>query len=313
MKINKTIRQFFTLNYKIKIFSLLCSLFLWFYVTLGNQFEDIVQVPVETINEPVDKVLVKPLPKSISVKCRGLGGVLLQNRLKSLLSIPIDLSQYPKDTEIVPSLDMITKDRIEKDLIPVRIEQPKPIFIAYDLFASKKVPIVSRLEFKPKQGYMQVGDVILSPDSLIIEGAAKEVDPIDAIYTESKVLQVFRSIEGEVELVDTTSSHVKVSAAKVHFKADIQGIGDRMYTDIPVEVINAPSDMTVSAVPSMVSIRLQGGVEMLKELTKEDIQVTIDYRSRFRYGRRIPAMIHVPPNITFTDVKPKDFELLVER
>ena len=146
-----------------------------------------------------------------------------------------------------------------------------------------------------------------------MRGPETEVGAYQAIHTKSKVFQVLRPIEGTIDLEDSTSALVTLSHQNIHFYADIQGIGERLFAEIPVRVVNAPSEVKVSSVPSMLSIRLHGGVEVLKKLTKDDIEVTIDYRRRQQYGRRIPAMIYVPPNVSFTDVKPKDFELLIER
>ena len=101
---------------------------------------------------------------------------------------------------------------------------------------------------------------------------------------------------------------------KVDFKADVQRIGEIEMTDVQVTVMHMPVDAQFIVIPSSLSLKLQGGVEVLKNISKKDISVTINYRSRYRYkGKRIPATIQVPRNISFTDVRPKFFELVVER
>ena len=313
MEIKRTIRQFFLQHTKVKIFSLLSSFFLWFYITLGNQFEDVLNVDLVVINQPDNKILVHPIPKSVPVLCRGSGSTLFGQILTRDMYIQIDLNEYPSDTELPLRINMIRHHDTELNLTPVRIEYDQPVRIAYDDLIVKKVPVVSDIEFKPKQGYTQVGDVILTPDSVVMTGPKTEISHYANIHTKSKMYYVLRPIEGMIDLVDSTSALVTLSVHHVQFYADIQGIGERLFTEVPVRVINAPSGIKVSSVPSMLSIRLHGGVEVLKTVTKSDIEVTIDYRRRQQYGRRIPAMIHVPPNVSFTDVKPKQFELLIER
>jgi hypothetical protein len=313
MDIKRTIRQFFFNHTRVKIFSLLSSFFLWFYITLGNQFEDVLNVDLVVINKPVNKILVYPIPKSIPVLCRGSGSTLFGQKLTHDMYIQIDLDEYPSDTELPVRIEMIRHHDTELKLTPVRIESEQPIKIAYDDLMIKKVPVISDIEFKPKEGYTQVGEVVLTPDSVVLTGPKKEVRTYESIHTKSQVFYVLRPIEGMIDLVDSTSNLVDLSHHHVQFYADIQGIGERLFTEIPVRVINAPSGIKVSSVPSMLSIRLHGGVEVLKKLTRNDIEVTIDYRRRQQYGRQIPAMIHVPANVSFTDVKPKQFELLIER
>ncbi|MBN2104576.1 hypothetical protein JW835_11105 [bacterium] len=311
MRLKRAALQFFKHHSKVKIFSFLCALFLWFYVTRDNQVENTFQIPLHITNQPEDKILIQPLPETVPVLYRGSSGALSPTLIDH--SIEIDLSKYPKDTEITLSVEMIESSQSKLGVTPIRIKWDQPISIAYDRYVTKQVPVLSKIEFKPRQGYIQVGDVLLNPDSVKVEGAAREVNEIDAVYTESKVLDVSRPIKGTVSLMDSTSSLVALSEEKVRYAVDIQGIGDRMFAEVPVRIINAPYGIKVSSVPSTLSIHLQGGVEVLKHVKKEDIFATIDYRSRYRYGKRIPAMIHVPPNISFTDVTPRVFELLVER
>jgi len=311
MRLKKTIRQIFKRNIKVKIFSLLCALFLWFYVTRVNQVENTFQIPLRIVNQPEDKILIQPLPEKVPVIYRGSSGAL--SPVLNDHHFQIDLAKYPKDTEIDLTLDMIETNQSKLSVIPIRIEWDQPVVIEYDQYVMKEVPVVSKIEFRPKQGYTQVGDVILNPDSVILKGSAREVNRIHAVYTDSDILNVFRPVKGTVNLIDSTSSLVSMSEEKVRYYVDVQGIGDRIFTEVPVRVINVPAGLKVTSVPSTLSIHLQGGVEVLKEVHKEDIIATINYRSRYRYGRRIPAMIHVPSNISFTDVNPRVFELLVER
>ena len=313
MDIKRTIRQFFLQHTRVKIFSLLSSFFLWFYITLGNQFEDVLNVDLVVINQPANKILIHPIPKSVPVLCRGSGSTLLGQILTHDMYIQIDLSEHRSNTELPLKINMIRHHDTELNLTPVRIEYDEPVKISYDDLMVKEVPVVSDIQFKPKQGYTQVGDVILSPDSVQITGPKTEVSQYKNVPTKSKLYYVLRPIEGMIDLVDSTSALTTLSVHRVQFYADIQGIGERLFTEVPVKVINAPPGIKVSSVPSMLSLRLHGGVEVLKAVTKNDIQVTIDYRRRQQYGRRIPAMIHVPPNVSFTDVKPKQFELLIER
>ncbi|MBN1780415.1 hypothetical protein JW948_04760 [bacterium] len=308
---NRTIRKIFVENHKVKLFSLFCAVILWFYVDLENEFEATFQIRINIVNVPEDKILIEPLPETVPVRYRGVGKALLF--LKRKQHIDVDLSQYPDNSEVTLTLDMIKGFKAKGEFSPLHFEYQKPLSIVYDQYVKKTVPVVSQLQLRPKEGYTQVGEVVLVPDSVMIGGPAKEINSIDAVYTESRTLQVLRSIDGWIPLMDSTSALVSMSGHHVRFYADIQGIGERLFADIPVQVINSPPAEKVSAVPSTLSIRLQGGVEVLKNLKKEDIVATIDYRNRYRYGRRIPAMIHVPATLSFNEVKPRDFELLVER
>jgi hypothetical protein len=62
------------------------------------------------------------------------------------------------------------------------------------------------------------------------------------------------------------------------------------------------------------TLRLQGGTDVLAQVSPEDISVLVDFNDRSQYpGNRIPALIRVPQNIHFTDVQPRFFEFVVEK
>jgi YbbR domain-containing protein len=309
---NKLIRQLFIENYKIKLFSLVCALVLWFYVNLDNEYEHTFYISVKTINQSTDKILVEPLPETIPVRFQGRGMAFINPKFRTQ-HFELDLSQYPDNAQIIPALDMIKSEQSRDEVKPIQIMYKKNISLSYDRFITKTVPVIGRLGIKPAEGHTQVGDIIFMPDSVTIQGAAKQINSISAIYTESRSLQASRSVQGEIRLSDSTAAFRDHTANSVRFFADIQRIGERMFVDVPVVVSGYPDGEKITAVPSTFSIKLQGGVEVLKELKREDIVATIDYQNRHRYGRRIPALIHVPQSVSFTEVNPKDFELLVEK
>jgi YbbR domain-containing protein len=217
--------------------------------------------------------------------------------------------------EIGLDLSMLKRKPQEKTFQPLRIERDSPIEIKLDRFFMKKIPVVANLDLQAKPGFIQVGTLMLSPDSITVSGPEILVDPIQSISTVPNIYpNLIRDLNERVSLIDSLPAGVTISHHEVEFSVDIQRIGERSISGIMVKVEYVPSSVSVQIVPSTLTLKLQGGVDILKNIEAGDITASIDYRTRRRYsGRRIPAMIAVPDEVTFSDVKPKDFELLIER
>lgn len=300
-------------NYKVRLFSLLSAILLWFFVVTDLFYEHTINVDLELSNKPEGMVLVNPIPEKVKVRFRGRGQSLIKLYFRSK-HIEVDLHQRKTTANIPLTIDMIKDIPQDRDFEPVSIVEPDSLKIQLDRFIQKKVPVYSKLNFIPKRGYVQVGEVILKPDSVIISGPMSLVDQIKNVNTaETEYEEVFKKIHGKVPLIREFIETVDYFVKTVNFETDIQRIHEVVVSDIPVIVTNVPRNVKVSVIPTTLSIRLQGGVEVLKQLDKNAIQATIDYRRSRKSEKRIPATINVPKDISFSDVKPQKFELLVER
>ncbi|MBN2030236.1 YbbR-like domain-containing protein [bacterium] len=299
-------------HFKIKCLSLICALILWFFIATDKYYEHTLNVSLNLINQPAEMILKDPVPSNVQVNFGGSGKELINLGFRNKY-IEIDLDETKQTATIPITVNMITG--IPTDVVPLNIVEPDSVRITLDRLAEKKVPIHPNIALIPLDGYIHVGSVIIDPDSINIWGPESLVNSVDQIDTEEKEYRnVIKEIQEKIDLIPPSFETVHYSLNKVHFTADIQRIGERIISDIPIQVTNAPQNVNVIVVPSTLSLRLQGGVKVLSNVDKEDIIARINYLSRNRYERtQIPAIVQVPPDISFSDVKPPFFELIVER
>jgi len=197
----------------------------------------------------------------------------------------------------------------------LRIVKPTSVLIRLDRFSMKKVPVIPDVELIPMDAYTVVGGIHAFPDSITVSGPESVIKDIRRVMTESSQYhELIKEISDEVDLLSPDNKTVTYSQKSVKFEADVQRIGEIEMTEIPVRVLHVPPGEKVIVIPSTFSLKLQGGVRVLKDINRQDVYATVDYKSRYRYGgRRIPATIEVPPDINFSDVRPKFFELVVEK
>ncbi len=301
-------------SHKVHFFSILCALFLWYFIIVDNVLEQVVSIPLQLDNQPEGWILTEGIPSHVRVRLRGKGKHLLSLYFRSR-SIKIDLNNEKVDTYFPITLEAVQRGLPEGlSLLPLEVIEPESVMVKLDRFEERRVPVQCELVIVPLSGYTQVGDIEYEPDTTVVSGPASLVEQISAVTTVPRTYRnVLKKLEGEIPLIEPAWKTVRYHEEKIRFSAGIQRIGERIMTEIPVQVVNLPANIkNVRIIPSTLSLTLQGGVNILSQLRKEDIQVTIDYSSR-RQGQQYRAAIIVPRDVMFTQVKPQFFEVILER
>jgi hypothetical protein len=303
-------------NPKVKIISLVSALVLWFLVSLGGQYEHAVNVRLQLINKPTDWIYKEPVPERVRVLFRGTGFDLILFNL-SQRTITINIGDQGTDFAIKLTTEHVLDGLTSRlpSLEPLEVLEPETLKVQLDRFVERFVPVESHLNLLPLDGFVLVGPVKLEPDSIRISGPQVLVNAIDTVYTENiTVNNLMKAYDGKAELEPPEWETVTYSVKDIQYQVDVQGLGERLMTEIPVNVVNVPEGYKVTVIPSTLSLKLRGGVRLLAELDREDFEVTIDYGSRYRYeNRRFPANIDYPAGVSFSDPNPSHFEVVVER
>ena len=301
-------------NVRINLFAFLGALVLWLYVVTNNVFTHVQKVPLRFTNVPRGSILVRPVPDFVRVEFRGTGRELLLSGSREKW-IELDLEHAGPSSVVTLGKDMVKGIPRGSAVVPVRVVEPGSVSIEFDDYAVKKIPVESNLTFLPLDGYIQVGEVRFEPDTITISGPKSMVSPVVSILTVSRELRnLLKPIAGKTDLVLPSGENLQWTAQSVRFHADIQRLGERVLSEVPVQVLHVPSNTRVRVVPPTLSLKLQGGVNVISHLKKEDIRASIDFTQHPRHrDRNLAATIHVPPDVGFLDVHPPFFEILVEK
>jgi len=299
-------------NLKVKLFAVACALFLWFFVVTGNEYYQSIQVPLVLTHVPDNYVLVDPIPREAEVLLRGAGRDLI-NVASRDKHIELDLAGHRIDHQFRLTLPMLRGLPADMNVTPVQIVGPDSVTVQLDRFMRKKVPVTSRVHVAVMPGYTQVGDVTCAPDSVWIEGPRARVDTIKSVSTVELAPQdLFKDMHHAVPLQLVPEPTVAFSREEVTFSVDIQRIGERVLSGIPLRVINIPGHVKdVRVLPSTLTLTLHAGVDVLAALDKSLITATIDFK-KWRSDTPVSAFFTLPESIFYYDAKPKSFELLIE-
>jgi len=139
-----------------------------------------------------------------------------------------------------------------------------------------RVPVVASLDLDFRPQYMQVGEVVLTPDSVSVYGPVKELQQITQVRTQSiSYSKVDKPLQGYVGLDPIPG--LRLETDKVRFEVDVARYVETTMT-LPVTVRGAPTGRTLIVLPSQVELtfrapfRPQGG-----RIVPEDLALVVNY------------------------------------
>nr|WP_262909076.1 YbbR-like domain-containing protein [Muricauda sp. M10] len=144
--------------------------------------------------------------------------------------------------------------------------------------ASRKIPIVPKMDLQLEQNYILDGKLILIPDSVTVKGPNSEIDTIKEIRTSPiKLANVSDSFEREAVLVFPKGLENSVfSDARVSILGKVDKFSEKVF-EVPVQVLNVPEGFHVKTFPSTVTVLCKASIERLKSLSAADFAVESDY------------------------------------
>ncbi|MCK4427125.1 MAG: hypothetical protein KAW16_01430 [candidate division Zixibacteria bacterium] len=293
-------------NLGFKIVAVVMALLLWFHVATEKVYEYTKSFPVKISNIPEELILSQEVPEEVQVKIQGKGKELLKLLLMEQKNLQIDIGDFrvgennysfkPEEIPIPQGLDLRVKE----------ILSPQSMKIKLDRLIEKKVPIRSQITILPEEGYLLIGEVSLDSHEVVISGPRRLVRKIKSIQTEKKGLEgVTESISDQIGLTLPEGYNLELSFEKVNFSADIQKAIGKEILSVPVETVNLPEGRKVKVQPDSINVVIFGGENVVNQLTKDQIKVTIDCATVKRNKEtKLQPLVKLPPIVSLIRTEP---------
>lgn len=230
------------------IVALILALCLWLMVNLSLVYNLNVDLPVRVGTVPAEKALVEDLPEQATVSVTGEGWKLI-NLYNNPPSINIDVS----DTE-VNLFDQIQQQMNAFSGISIQKVQPLILTVELEDRASKKVPVRPRINVDFRQQYDFVGDPVLQPDSVTINGAASLIEDIDEWPTDSVQLNDVSENLSRVVSLESPGELLRLSQNDVEYNADVAQYTEGE-SEVNIVTRNMPAGRLVSYSPSTITVK----------------------------------------------------------
>ncbi len=302
-------------DYKVKLIVFVFAIFIWFFVVTENEYEYDIEIPLAPVNLPAGKVILNDLPKTVKVKIKGNGKDLIALSLSGGARLELDLSGVEDSRVFHLDPKYVMLSRPIGSVTSTEIVMPDTVRVVLDAFTSRRVPVRPRIVLTPAPGYTVVGDFQVKPDSVDVSGAQSLVEQIEAVETEARTFSDLTfDLRQVLPLAPLRSDKLACSVQQVEVFADVQKLLEMTVNNVPVQVRNAPRGVRVTVIPSTLSLVLRGGGDLLTQLSRDQIVAYVDYnRVRNLPGQAFPAVIELPPDIEYGDVRPRTFKLVLQK
>ncbi|MBL7959150.1 hypothetical protein JNL27_02820 [bacterium] len=299
-------------SYRIFFFSLFIAFFLWFYVRLSSQYQQVISIPLQVVNLKEEHAVVSELPRTIPVLFEANGRTLLG------LEYVYDV-KYVIDAEQKDDFTIITSKYIENVKLPGTVEaiahaisSRDTLHIISKKWITKRVPVIADIEVSCAPGFVMVGGFRTIPDSVVVRCPITLRDSIHFVSTaRMQLTNISADKEVDVELADMIQPNVKIKKTDIHVLIDIQPLGETVMENLPIKLINVPEDVNVIVQPSTFSIKVRGGVDFLSALRRDSVYAVIDYAMEQRFATTQPRLTIVAPrDMSWSQITPARFNLV---
>lgn len=301
-------------NLTTKLIVLFMAILVWFLVKTEDNYRYSFNIPLRVTNLGTDRVISNNIPKKIKITSWGKGRELLSLMLRKEMFYNLDVSKVQSSARLALEKDEI-KLTHESTIEVLNVVDPVSIEVKITDLVAKKIPVLSEAEIHTLPGYTLVNEIVLKPDSVEIIGPEPVIAKISAIYTQDKIFKnIKRDIKKKIRLENPQKKQIKLFATEVEITANIQKLMEKPILEVSVTVINQPANLKVTVIPSTLSLVLEGGTDLLLNVTKQDIKAYIDYQKvHASKNKDHLAYIETPRGIRYRDVKPKRFKVAVEK
>ena len=267
-------------EFLVFLFFLALSGIFWLLLTLNETYEKEYAVPVSITNIPKNAVLTSEETDTVKVTIRDKGYTLMTYLYGDIINkLNMNFHNYSHNN----GTGIVTSQDIQKQLYlqlasgsKITSVKPEKLEFFYNYGAKKKVPVRWSGRVIPEELYF-ISRVAYSPDSVLIYASDQKLDSINMVYTEQLNYANFRdTLSVTCELSKIKGVKMVPDKVNVSFFTDV--LTEEYIEGVPVKGINMPEGKVLRTFPAKVKVSFVTGVNVYRNLKREDFTVVADYR-----------------------------------
>ncbi len=307
-------KKFWKTNYKTIVGVTFLAFLLWFMVKMNKDYDYEMNIPIRFANIDEGKILKYREKSFVRVEFTGKGKDLLRLPFYHLyyqvdlsdapLHFELDLSQHHQYINLPTDLKVAVKS----------IVRPRILTIDLDKKEVMKVPVKVDYNLTTPPGYTLVS-IEPQPDSVEVTGPQSMFRNLNALNTVSfDFKDASKAFNQPFPIQKPDDYYLLCNPDKIDVFFNIQRLAERQIPDIPVTVINVPSNLEVVPLPSTATIYVKGGEKILANLTDDDFKILIDFRRDWKpSANSVMATLVTSANVLYMKSIPPEFELIVQK
>jgi YbbR domain-containing protein len=298
----------------IVIVSALFGILVWISVSMGEQYQVTVSVPISIDNIPEGRSIRTPVPQALQLKLRGDGWRLAKLLMGSELKMDFPFQSLHTAKKAITFKDVAERIAARPG-IQLLDMVPDSVFVELDRTGHKKVGVVLDYSVSFREGYGQVGPTTVTPESVTVTGAETLLRTIDSWSTVRGVFDNLRApVEADLRLAPSPVYMLSLSTSSVHIRINVEPFAEKAFGGLPVEIRAVAPNREVILIPPKIEIVARGGIKQLSNISPSDFQVSVDYRMIVADTTGIidPDIV-APSGIQVVSRKPEHLQYVVRR
>ncbi len=258
------------------------SAIFWLVLTLNDEYQRDISIPIEITNVPDSVVLLSAPPRSINVSVRDKGNVLAKYQWGEIPAIKINYSDFISvDNKMVVSHEQLNNvlHSYFGSSANILTTKPDSISISYTTRPGVKIKIdiSDNIEATAAPGYVITDEPYCIPDSVILYSIESVTGKIKSVKIENLV---FTGLTDSIAVNTPVSvpDGMRAVPDMVKVVIPVERL-ERKTRTVPVTVNNPPAGQEVTVTPSEVMV-----VYLVPASRRDNdnypIYVTADYRQR---------------------------------
>lgn len=304
-------------NVLIFLFFVLLSFSFWVLLSLQEEYEIQVSIPIRYKNMPNDVVFVQTPPTEITARVRDKGTVLLNYSIGNKISVlDIDLTDISTKGGVFVFPAKNVEGTIMKQLISTTNLinfNPTQIEIPYSKLTNKKLPVVFNGDIRTEAGFKVSGEITIEPPYVDVYASDIVLDTlltISTVFTEIKKGK--KTITEELKLNKPEGTTIEPESVTITIP--IEEFTEKTL-DIPIISKGVPDNFTIRMFPAKVQVICTVPLSRFKELSEEEflVEASIEDTEQHISGMLSVTLIRKPDWVEDVSLNPSSIEFILEQ
>ncbi len=304
-------------NVLIFLFFVSLSFGFWVLLSLQEEYEIQITIPVRYKNIPADIAFVQAPPIEITARIRDKGTVLLNYTLGNKLSpLDIDMKEASKQSgKLIYSAREIESAILKRLIASTNLLSfdPPQIEEAYSKLINKKLPVVFDGEIRTEAGFRVFGEINIDPPIVDVYATDVVLDTmkiVKTVFTEIK--KGSKTIKQDIKLFRPEG--VGTEPTSVSVTIPIEEFTEKTF-EIPVISKKVPSHYTIRMFPSVVKVTCSVPLSRFKGLSDDEfsVEITIESLDESISGILPVKLTKKPDWIDEVTISPESIEFILEQ
>ncbi len=303
-------------NFNSFFFFLFFAVVIWIFVQFSKQYNEVIDIPVNYVNIPPDKLLDANNPSVLKLRMEENGfRIAWFSLFPPTLDVDVSKAVQQNDqlwyfiddnrNDIVSQLNINFEDsRFVKDVLVIDFEQMK----------EKKLPVVSRIELEFAAGYSATDPLQLQPDSVRVSGPDALLDTLSRLYTEKLNLKKIKeTASGKIKIDTSGFKHLTVHQPVLNYLLEVEKFTEGS-VQVPIELVNVPEDLNVVIFPKETLLFYQVALKEYNQIVASDFRVIADFSTvQESQDFLVPEIVKKPEITTNLRLNEKRIQFIIKK